>query len=646
MPPRIRLDSATWLLAALALAIAPHAQRLPAWIVLLCLGIGALRLFAVRLPARWLLISLAATVTFGVYASYGSLLGRDAGVALLSVMLTLKLLETRTLRDSMMVIIFSYFLVITHFFYSQSIPTGLYLLLVVLVITTALVGLNHPATLPPRKQMKLAAALLLQSLPVMLVLFLFFPRVPGPLWGMPVDAYSGLTGLSDSMSPGSISKLSQSGAVAFRVAFDGPAPKPGKLYWRGPVLDYFDGRSWHAALPSRASPDPISAAGVPIGYTLTLEPHNHRWLLALDMPVTLPPASHLGSTYELLADTPVRQRLRYHAISQLEYRAGEHLEGWARKRALRLPDHGNPQARELAAAWQRSASKPEEVVRQALQLFRQQAFFYTLTPPLLGSDSVDEFLFTSRRGFCEHYAGSFVFLMRAAGVPARVVTGYQGGESNPLGNYLIVRQSDAHAWAEVWLDEHGWMRVDPTAAVSPRRVESGLAAALPEGEPVPLLARIDNAWLSQLMLQWDTLNNQWNQWVLGYGQERQYDLLSRLGFEMAGWHELAIALSIGVSAVLLGIAVLMLWPREPAGDPATALYQRFCGKLARIGLARHGEEGPLDYMRRIAAVRPDLAEPVEAISALYIALRYRPNPAQTDLLRLKERVRAFKCTPP
>jgi hypothetical protein len=276
-------------------------------------------------------------------------------------------------------------------------------------------------------------------------------------------------------------------------------------------------------------------------------------------------------------------------------------------------------------------------------MFRNEAFFYSLTPPLLGTNSVDEFLFDTRRGFCEHYAGSFVFLMRAAGVPARVVTGYQGGVSNPFGNYLIVRQSDAHAWAEVWLKSRGWVRVDPTAAIAPRRIESGLAAALPAGEALPLLARMDSAWLMKLRMSWDLLNNDWNQWVLGYGQERQYDLLSRMGFEMVTWKELAIGLAVGAATLLLALSGFMLWRRTPAGaDPATVIYQRFCRKLARIGIIRQPNEGPADFAKRTAMLRPDLALSAASISALYVALRYAPHPNASNLHQFDKRVRDFR----
>jgi transglutaminase-like putative cysteine protease len=640
----LKPDNNTWLLAALAFAIAPHTPRLPIWITLLCLGVGATRLIQVRLPARWLLITLAVATAAGIYASYHTLLGRDAGVALLVAMLSLKLLESRTLRDSMVAIFISYFLVITHFLYSQSIPTGLYLLVVVLAITATLIGLNHPGRqIDPRKQLRLAAVLLGQATPVMLALFLFFPRVPGPLWGMPSDAYEGMTGLSDSMAPGSISKLSQSGAVAFRVSFDGPPPKPEQRYWRGPVLDLFDGRRWSAAAATDRNPASIAVTGAPSSYTLTLEPHNKRWLLALDLPAELPPGSRLGARYELLADQPVRQRLRYRAVSYPNYHAGLYLEGAEMNRSLRLPALGNPKARKMAVDWKLAAKDDGEIVSRALELFRSDAFFYSLTPPLLGADSVDEFLFDTRRGFCEHYAGSFVFLMRVAGVPARVVTGYQGGEPNSFGNYLIVRQSDAHAWAEVWLESRGWVRIDPTAAVAPRRIESGLAAALPAGEPLPLLARIDSALLMQLRMTWDTLNNDWNLWVLGYGQERQYDLLSRLGFEMASWKELAAGLAAAVGALLLGFSGFMLWRRSPVGtDPAAGIYQCFCRKLARIGIVRQPNEGPADFTKRTAMLRPDLASDSAEIGKLYIALRYAPHPNASALRQMRKRVGAFR----
>ena len=644
MTKRIKIGNTTWLLAGLALAIAPHATRLPVWITLLCLGVGAARLFSARLPARWLLLTIAAAAALGVYGTYHTLLGRDAGVALLVVMLALKLMEIKSLRDSMLAIFIAYFLVITHFLYSQSIPTGLYLLLTVAVLSAALVGLNYPGKpLDTRKRLRLTAVLMGQAVPVMLVLFVFFPRVPGPLWGLPGDAYEGLTGLSDSMTPGSISKLSQSGAVAFRVAFDGSPPKPGQRYWRGPVLDSFDGRTWSAGGKPGWKAGPVAVAGEAAGYTLTLEPHNKRWLLALDLPASLPTASSLSATYELLADAPVRQRLRYHAVSHTAYLAGADIGAEERRRALRLPPGSNPRARELAASWRKSAQDDSEIVRRALALFRDGSFFYTLSPPLLGENSVDDFLFNTRRGFCEHYAGSFAFLMRAAGVPARVVTGYQGGEANPLGAYMIVRQSDAHAWSEVWLKNRGWVRIDPTAAVSPQRVESGLAAALPEGEPVPMLARLDSAWLTQLKLAWDTFNNRWNQWVLGYGQERQYDFLSRLGLEMASWKELAVGLAVGVGALLLAFSVFMLRrPKTGTADPAAVFYRRFCSKLARAGIVRKPGEGPLDFSRRVAELRPDLAARVNTISKLYVALRYQPHPRPAWLQRLRELVRSFK----
>lgn len=639
-------SNTAWLLASLAMVVAPHVAHLPVWIPFIFLGIGLWRLYALRrpasLPGQRLLLLAAVAAALGVLATYHTLFGRDAGVALLVVMLSLKLMEIRGLRDVMVALFLGYFLVITNFLYSQSIPMGFYMLAAVLLITATMVGLNHAGKDAPWKRLRIAAVLLGQAVPVMLVLFVLFPRVPGPLWGLPSDAYAGMTGLSDTMAPGSISRLSQSGEVAFRVVFDGPAPPPRQRYWRGPVLNRFDGRTWSAGL-SRLGNAAFIAQGVPVGYTVTLEPHNKHWLFALDLPASVPTAARMTRDFQLLSTAPVRQRVRYHVLSYPHYEAMPELGENERGRALQLPPDANPRARKLAASWKASGAGGREIVARALSLFRNGPFVYTLTPPLLGQEPVDDFLFNTRRGFCEHYAGSFVFLMRAAGVPARVVTGYQGGELNPLGNYLIVRQSDAHAWAEVWLENAGWVRVDPTAAVAPQRVESGIASVMAATEPVPMLARVDITWLRQFGLAWDSVNNTWNQWVLGYGTERQLEFLARLGMGLASWEEMAAGLMAGVGILLAAFAAFMLWRIRPApADPAVAIYRRFRRKLARRGIVLLDSEGPRAFAERVAAQHPELAGKVLAITELYITLRYGPHPSHGGLQQFRRTVRAFK----
>ena len=641
MPPQ----ALNWLLLAFALTAAPHLIRLSPWIGGFCMVFCAWRLLATRrgwpLPGRWQLFGFTLLAAVGILASYGTLLGRDAGVAMLVVMLSLKLLEMRTLRDSMVVILLSYFLVISQFLYTQSLLTALYMLFAVLVLTASLISLNHPVREHPWRKLKLAGILLAQATPLMLVLFILFPRVAGPLWGLPDDAHNGMSGLSDNMTPGSISKLSQSDAVAFRVNFSSALPAPALRYWRGPVMTKYDGRTWSADNPAATQAPQLQLAGQPVEYDVTLEPHNKRWLFALDMPATLPPHSSITPGLLLLADQPVTQRMRYDMVSYPRYRAGLTLSEAERQRAVYLPEDANPRTLALAAQWRRSAKNDAQVMQQALKMFREQPFVYTLNPPLLGENPVDDFLFNTQRGFCEHYAGSFAVLMRAAGIPARIVTGYLGGEVNPFGNYLIVRQSDAHAWVEIWLKGQGWLRVDPTAAVSSARVEQGIGAALPAAEPLPALARLDNTWLRKLRLSLDGVNNSWNQWVLGYDTQLQMQFLSGLGLGDVSWDKLATWLAAMLGLLLLIMAGLILRQQRIAEDQAQMLYRLFCRKLAKRGIVRGLSEGPLDFAARIAAGHPAWLNQAHAIIQQYIDLRYGEGPSQENLRQLRRMIQEF-----
>lgn len=602
-------DHLRWLLASLALVYGLHALHLPWWITLLSVVAGAWRYAAsvtrATLPKmRWLL-PMAAAAILGIIASHGSLFGRDASVSLLATMMALKLLESHSRRDAVLLVLLAYFFGLTSFLSSQSLLVGAYLLLPVVALTATLINLNHRnGTLPAKLPLRLAALMLAQSAPIMLALFLLFPRVPGPLWGVPEDAYRGMTGLSDHMSPGSISQLSRSDSVAFRAEFKGDMPALSRLYWRGPVFWHYDGTTWSAGdLPRDLPLQAPQGTTAQVRYTVTLEPHNRTWLFMLDLPSAIPPDSVLSHDYQLLARQPVRIRMRYEGSSFLDYRLDGDLAAAARDQALQLPRHGNPQTRALGASLAGSSNVGDQIVQSALQLLREQPFRYTMTPPLLGENAVDEFLFKTRSGFCEHFAGSFVFLMRAAGVPARVVTGYQGGEINPTGNYLLVRQADAHAWAEVWLQGRGWVRIDPTAAVAPQRIESGVANALPAGEPVPRLMRSDMHWLRQVYLRWDAVNNGWNQWVLGYDQQRQLELLSRLAGSQISWQDMVVGLMVAVGSIVLAVTAAML-RRKRRMDPLQASYARFSRKLSRAGLEPRPWEGPLDLGRRAAEAFP------------------------------------------
>ncbi len=642
-PPRPLLNG---LLATLALVIAPHAAHLPLWLSLLTAAILGARYWMARqniaLPRKWLLYALAVASVAGVILQYKTVFGREAGVALLTLMMTLKLLEVKNERDVWLIVFLGYFLVLTHFLYNQSLFIAAYLIVVSWLFTTLLIAFSQPrAQMPWRAQFKLSAKLLLQAVPVMLILFVLFPRISGPLWNLPSDATSGQTGLSDSMAPGMISQLAQSDSVAFRVEYAGKLPPSTQRYFRVLVLDRFDGYAWRASRPR-----PLTAAvhgqGAAIRYTLTLEPHNKPWLPVMDFadPAALPLGSQLNTDFSVTQKELVQQRKRYSAAAYVSL--GNTLDSDADhlSRDLDLPPDVNPRARELAGQLRRSSRDDLDFINKALARFHNEPYVYTLNPPRLGSNSVDEFLFDTRRGFCEHYASSFTFLMRAGGVPARIVTGYLSGEYNKLGNYLIVRQADAHAWSEVWLADRGWVRVDPTAAVAPNRIEQGIANALPAGEA--LFLSEPSPWLKQLKFSWDAFNNSWNQWVLGYDQERQVSFFARLGFGILSWQDLGLYLLIGIGGAFGLLALFTLRTRHPHRGKVERAYALFCKRLALAGMARDPAEGPLDFAARGKTQYPGQASNIDAITRLYVALRYGADTKAEWVKDLEDLVRRFK----
>lgn len=641
--PPLAPGALPWLLTAALATAAPHASHLPGWLVLLGAALLLWRVWLWRhqlsLPPRSLLALLTLAGVAAIGWQYRTLFGRDAGVALLFLFMAAKPLEIRTRRDALVLVMLGYFLLLTHFFYAQSIPVGLWLLATATLLSAVLIRI-HGDTLKPRSIFRLATTITLQALPLALLLFVLFPRVAGPLWGLPQDAYAGVSGLSDRMAPGSLSSLIRSEAIAMRVRFTEAIPPQSDLYWRGPVFDEYDGLSWRQ---SRAPADkamstsvvPIATGARTVSYETTLEAHNRRWLLALDLPTQLPAGAQLSSRLAALAPEPVRNRGLYRFTSTLDADANPDEAPEVLQQAQQLPEGFNPRTRALAASWR--GADPQQIINRALGFFGEQSFAYTLQPPLLGRDAVDDFLFTARRGFCEHYAGAFVFLMRAAGVPARVVAGYQGGEANPVDGYLVVRQSDAHAWAEVWLAGRGWQRVDPTAAVAPARVAQGLASALPADEALPLAMRFDAEFLRALRYRWEAANNRWNQWVLGYTPERQRDTLRRLGLGEAGWQTLSMAL-VGCSALVLLILAATAWRTRRPRDPAVREWQRLCRQLRRHGLILADWEGPLAFAARVAEERPELAALTAAAAGHYAVLRYGHGNAD-NLVGLRQCVR-------
>ncbi len=463
---QLAISSGTFiqLVALTGLAVAPHFTRLDLSLVLFFVATLAVRLVSIYRPAlqpgRILLFLFTLTGFSLVFYHYPLLLGRAAGVAMLTVMLGLKLLELRKPRDLYLVIFLGFFTLTTQFLFNQQIVLLLYSLLVTIGLVTLLVEKSRSQNTPSTfASLKLALSLLAQAAPIMVALFLFFPRLSGPLWNLGLSDTQGVTGLSDSITPGSISQLIQSRAVAFRVDFNGPVPPQQQRYWRGPVLWDSDGWRWEIGRRLTSGPSSLLVEGDPLDYSITLEPSTNRWIYALDLATKIPPKSQLLADFHLVTKQPINQRYRYNISSHLRYNTGP-ITPEQRRRGLQLPDTTTLRMSALVNKWRRQSESDRELVNLSLNHFRNQPFYYTLYPPLVMDNPVDQFLFDSRRGFCEHYATSFVTLMRLAGIPARVVTGYQGGEINPLGNYLIVRQSDAHAWAEVWLEGLGWVRTD------------------------------------------------------------------------------------------------------------------------------------------------------------------------------------------
>ena len=646
--PHLDMRNVMWLLAAMVIVVAPHMLRLPAWVGVMFVVVVGWRAWiawaALRAPPRAFMWALTLAASIGTFATYGRIFGRESGVTLLVVMAALKLLEMRSQRDVTLSIYLGFFLVVTNFLFSQSIPLGLYMLVVVWIFVATLVGFNRVGRTPTlQERLRPAGALLLQSLPLMVAFFLLFPRAHGPLWALPQDTRSGQTGLSDSMTPGNIANLIKNDSIAFRVQFDDKLPPYQTLYWRGPVLVDFDGATWKMPDMPGGGSFAYTRQERRVGYTVTLEPHNKTWLFALDLPAQLPANAYMLADLQLRARRPVDQRLRYEMSSWLTYQYGTRASRFALDASLRFDEARNPRAVALGRRWASEDPDPRTILAKAAQHFGR-GYTYTLEPPQLDPrDPYDDFLFNSRQGFCEHYAGSFTLLMRAAGIPARVVTGYQGGEVNPLNNELIVRQADAHAWSEIWVKEEGWVRIDPTAAVSPLRVENGVNAALGPIGVIPSLIQSDPfGILGNVRFAWQMMNSQWDQWVVGYNLDRQRQFFSQLGAPGIDWRTLGFWLMIAtfvVGAILA--AGMMARERPPRQEASVAAWKRFCGKLAIAGLARAPHEGPLDFLLRVQASRPALAAEAGEIIALYVEARYGAGASREDLRKLARLVRDF-----
>jgi transglutaminase-like putative cysteine protease len=661
---QIPRNSLAWLLAAQVAVIAPHVVRLPIWVVAVCAGCIFWRVMVYQgrwnYPGRLVKISFVLGGTIGIPLGYRTVLGLEPAVALLVIAYALKLLEMHHKRDAYIVVLLGYFVAMTQFLFYQTISWTLFIFAAVTMITAGLIGLNQTRThLRPTVTLKTAGLLVAQSLPLMIVLFILFPRVP-PLWTVPMPSQVARTGVGDTLSPGDIASLTQSADLAFKVTFDGKVPPSSQLYWRGLVLSRFDGRTWTQEPGFARSPwttgeeEPawagnIERLGRNVSYSVILEPTQRNWLFTLTVP-DVPEERDLVllRDFRLGSRESIRGKLRYQVESSLDYRLDPELSGYWRYRSLLVPEGSNPRTRELAAALFSESTDVEDYIRRVMRMYNLENFVYTLRPPLLESDNtIDEFMFESRRGFCEHFAGSFVFMMRVAGVPARVVVGYQGGEFNQFGDYLAVYQYDAHAWAEVWLEGRGWVRADPTNAVAPERIERGLEAAVEDeatflaDSPLSLWGR-QTLWLADLRLQLSAIGYYWDSWVVGYTPTAQAAFLSRYLGKVD--RKRMGMIMLGLFFGLLGVIAFFILMKRPnrALAPPDREYLRFCMALEKQGIARRIGEGPLDYADRVTRQRPDLRGPVSEVTGLYVHLNYGVADEPVDVGRLVRAVRSFR----
>ncbi len=631
--PSLSLDrvAASWVLATVVLTVAPLLLRLDPLVSALAatpLLWHGLRLHRNTLAApvhRAALVLLAGAAIAASFARYGSIFGKTPGIALLAMLVGLKLLESRTQRDAHVAIQLCFFLQLGYFLIEQSALTAALAFTACGIALAALQRIEQP-TLTLGAALRGSLRLLIIALPLALALFLLFPRIDRPLWGMPSDAFTGTSGLSDSMSPGSITRLSLSSEIAFRADFEGPAPPMRDRYFRGPVLSDFDGKTWRqsASAGTNLAPDLFPAPNV--RYTLTLEPHQQRWLLGLEQAI---PGSEqlIDGDGVLRTRRPVTSRLRLKIAAHLPASAWRFATHESLRHNLALPAGANPRTVALGHSITRANPATRERIDAALDVLRNGRYVYTLTPPRLGQDMADEFLFDTQQGFCEHFAASFTILMRAAGVPARVVTGYQGGEVNPVDGSLVVRQSDAHAWSEVWLEGRGWIRIDPTAIAAPQRIDLGIASALPSASELPLLVRTDAIWLRAWRDRTEALSHAWNTWVLGYNLQRQQELMRRAGLEPSDWRTLVVMLVCAAVVWQITVWALPRRRRRPRSRSDQA-WQRLLHRLRRHGFDQGESEGALTFAARVGSIRSEWYESLASLAEHYARLKY--GPAEAD----------------
>lgn len=650
-----RLDRTGFLAAAACLVggYLLHAAWLPLPLVVafaLVAAFAATLALAGRGPLPALVrIAVMVLLAMLVVRTFGNPFGREAGSALLLAMLAAKLLETRTHRDARVVLTATCFVALAGFLFDQGPRQVMLASALVVGLLTTMALLADPRVTSPadrrtrlRESARLGARHALVAIPFAAVCFVLFPRLDAPLWGAPTDAFGARAGISDRMQPGMLSSLALDDTPVMRVRFDGEIPAPAERYFRGLVLWWFDGSTWLGpdALASFNQAPVLEPLGPAVDYEVVLEPTDQRWLFVLDAPADAPAGASLTGDFQARRERPVNAVTSYRARSHLAYRMQPALSPLQRRLGRQLPE-GNPRTRELAARWAaETGGDAREIARRALALFNAE-FVYSLEPPLLARDAVDDFLFETKIGYCEHFASAFAFAMRAADVPARVVVGYHGGFVNRAGNYLVLRRADAHAWTEIWIDGEGWVRIDPTAAVAPERIADSARAQFER------LARAEaSGWIARLLQGSDLFGYWWNRTLIEFSALRQRRMLESFGAPPEP--RVLVAMLVVAGAATLLLASWWLIRGRRARDPVLAEWNRFRARLARAGLETRPTEGPLELTARAAAALPAQAATIAEIGRSFIDLRYRrpatrpeaPDPRALE--RLRRAVRSFR----
>jgi transglutaminase-like putative cysteine protease len=587
-------------------------------------------------------LAVVAVLTLAVLLSFRTLNGLDAGASLLVAMAALKLMETQQLRDWLIVLGASLFLLLAACLDAQTLWRIPLYAAEVWLLCTVLFALGAGVTPPsPATLLRSSARSIVLALPFALLLFLCFPRLSGSLWSVPKEDEA-ITGLGQEMSPGSFSQLSESDEPALRVRFEGELPPQAERYWRGPVLHRFDGVTWRRAFGDLGPPPKLDFAGRSYRYEVTLEPNTHGVLIALEMPRGKPAqSSYVSFDDQIISAKPLSDAHRYQLESFTKYRSEQDLNPTVRQLDLALPRGRNPRSLALARRLRDSASDDRAFVEAAFDYLQHGGFEYTLTPPRLGVNSVDDLLFDTRQGFCGHYASAFATLMRAGGVPARVVTGYLGGEWNRFGDYLLIRQSNAHAWTEVWLAGMGWVRIDPTAAVAPDRLHRDLDD-VPVGSGASDSSHRTLSWLATTLQAWQAANAWWRDEFIDFNMSKQLHLLGALGLKDRYLESLVALLAAGAT---LWLSLLAWRGRQRSAalprDILSRSWRALERALTRAGAPRAPYEGPIAYSERVAGDRPDLAATLRPLARNYARLRYGSRSSAAQLQRFHRAVRFF-----